>query len=142
MIGLLVLAAATPLSTSTAVERARAACVLHRRNQDETSALLQCFPFSSPTKVRGVWITGFEFQRFFQDRATVPSEWARSPKHPKGLSFPSRFGSVRAGHPNGKPRAYRITLIGRRSLAPIVGEEVIAVGRVISMQRLQLPRER
>ena len=103
----------------------------------------KCFPFSSPKRMRGIQLGGFEQSKFFPDatRATATmwndySIWIRS-----STNFTSDVPQI--DHKNGG--AFLIEFVGRRSLCPYgyghlnAYKNEILIDHLISSKRVTLP---
>lgn len=120
--------------------RAQVQCALRDRNADEASVLVKCLPFGRLARIHGVWVTGFEFDRFFENLSSPPKHWNAPMRRTTGLSFPQDGGAAYADPGHGALRAYRMSLLGRKSAVPVgMDGAVIVVEQVLSIRQVALP---
>jgi len=93
-------------------------CMERNEAQGEPAMLLACLPFSSPEKIKGVWILGFEKNDFFA------GEWPDEPppvgrvSHTEVVVSKERLERLRSSAPYD---ALWVELTGRRSLCRFTG---------------------
>ena len=109
--------ASQPIDCAVATEPKRAmACLEQRQGVTSRNAIAACFPFSPSQRMRGIWLVSFENSTFFEGKVvfdrtmlTRASTWLDPAALPKG---------VRSSAPEVSVKAYKVEIIGRRSICP------------------------
>jgi hypothetical protein len=113
-----------PQDCKVAAEQAMR-CMEVYRGKSNREMLLGCFPFSSPERIAGAWVTGFETNEFYEREQASPAlihkRVGDTELHIEGESAPAT------------PTVFQMEFLGRRSqCATGFPRHIILLDRVIS----------
>jgi hypothetical protein len=107
---------------------------------------VECYRFSSPESIRGIWLYEFEASHFLEGQREPPKAWAwtdRTVTLEHNRPMEERFAQLTAAAPR---RAYYIEFIGRRMLYPFkyrsgASETIVNVDRLIRIREVKAPKD-
>jgi hypothetical protein len=98
-------------------EKSAARCLTANAPRGEAEATQTCFPFSEPQHLNGIWVTDLEGSTFFEDAKAFESSMLFEGRDTWLTPDAERPETTRSMQGEAT-RAYRVELIGRRSLCP------------------------
>lgn len=120
----------------TRINAAALKCSEENHQAGDKAWLLRCLPFSTPVRTRGVWVTGFEKNDFFEYKRPASIEETSDTE----LVLDEK-NDITDGDP-GSTEALEVDLIGRRTLCEFtrIKPHLIVVDKITVTRRIKGPR--
>jgi len=105
-------------------------CIHGYDNKPDREMLLGCFPFSSPERIKGAWVHGFETNEFYEGSVASPALINKSVGD-------TELEIDEADRPVSLPKVFQLDFVGRRSRCDMgFPRHIIIVDRINARHEL------